>query len=551
MSIKQDIKDIARFEQIVQLIFKHGLGYFIEKLRLKDFLTLHERLQKDRFQLKDTKPYRLRLILEELGGSFIKLGQLLSLRPDMIPKEYCEEFRRLQDDVRPFPTEIAKRMIETELKKSIKEVFSEFEEKPLASASIGQVYKAKLMTKQDVVVKVQRPDIEAKMKTDIDILYHLAELIESHYKTEIIDVREIVKEFEIYTKNELDYLKEGNNIERFYMNFRHEKNVAIPKFYKQFTTKKVLVMEFIEGTKLNEIQKIKNIKKEKLADNIVNAVFKQIFIDGFFHADPHPGNIFVINKNKIAFIDFGIVGHLNDELRERIFGLFKHMINRDAAGMAHSLIEIGMADYEINQEILEQDLREHLREYYGAELNQIDFGNLFHKITDLSRKDKIRLPADFVLIGKAIITLESVAANLNPKFNIVQAARPFIKKVIKQKSSPGEIIKRIRYSSLKAKEFLENIPSRTNMLLYRLKKTDATLGQIDSDLRNLTVEMDRSSNRVTFALLITALIISSALLINYNRFLIFGFPAFSFIGFAIAILFAIMISVSIINERKQ
>jgi len=550
MNIKQDIKDIARFEQIVQILFKHGFGYLLERLRLKDFLTLHERLQKDKFQEGDTKPYRLRLIMEELGGAFIKLGQLLSLRPDLIPKEYCREFKRLQDEVRPFPTEVAKRVIETELKKPLKDIFSSFEEKTIAAASIGQVYVAKLKTKEDVVVKVQRPDIEAKMKTDIDILYHLAELIESHYKQDLVDVKEIVKEFERYTNEELDYVNEGNNVERFYANFRNEKNTIIPKAYKGLTTKRVLVIDYIEGVKLNEIEKVKDIKKERLANKIVSAVFKQVFIDGFFHADPHPGNILVLDK-KVAFIDFGIVGKIDDELKEKIFELFYGMINKDPGEMASALIDIGMTDYDINKDVLERDLKDSLGSYYGAALHEIDFVDVFHKITRLARKDKIRLPADFVLLGKAVITLESVAGNLNPKFNIVDAAKPFINRVIKKRTEPGEIIKRIKESSIKVKEFLENIPSKTNALLYRIRKTDATLRDIDDDIKSLTVEMDRSSNRVTYALIITALVISSALLIEYNRFVMFGIPAFSFIGIVAAIFIGIALVISIIKEKKR
>jgi len=551
MHIRQEVKDVARFEQIVKVFFSQGMGYLVHKLRLKDFLTLNERLQKNKFEEFDTKPHRVKAIIEDLGGAFIKLGQLLSLRPDLIPTEYCKEFSKLQDDVKPFPAEIAKGIIETALKRPISQVFSEFNSEPLAAASIGQVHRAKLKTGEEVVVKVQRPDIENTMNTDIDIMYYIVDLLETHHHSKLIDYKEIVKEFERYTKEELDFVKEASNIERFYVNFKNDKHITIPKVYREFSTKRVLVMEYLPGKKLMGLEKKKEPNKKKLTKIITDAIFKQFFIDGFFHADPHPGNILIIDNSRVAFIDFGIVGEIDDALREKIFSLFQAMINKNVEEVAEILLDIGVADIEINIETLKRDIKDGLGRYYGANVGDIDFVDAFERIMDLARKDKIKFASDFILLGKAIITLESVAVSLNPQFNLVDSAKPFIKNIIKKMYEPKAILQRLRDHTLNAKEFVLSIPHKTNVLLYKIKEADLILRELDEDIQGLTVEMDRSSNRISYAMIITGLVIASALLTNYNRFVIFGVSALSFLGFTAAGILAIILALSILREKKR
>jgi ubiquinone biosynthesis protein len=550
MGFVQDIKDIKRFEQIIRVLFKHELGYFIERLRLKEYLTLNERLQKGEFYKRNTQPERIRLILEELGGAFVKLGQLLSLRPDLIPKEYCEEFSKLQDNVKPFPHERAKEIIEEELKKPIKEIFSEFNNIPIAAASIGQVYDAKLKTGERVVVKIQRPNIDKIFTADIDILYHLARIFEERYGKDIVNPVEIVDEFKSYTEDELDYVKEGKNVDKFYVNFMYEKKVRIPKVFWGHTTKKVLTLEFIEGKKLDQI-KDKGYNKRKIVHNIVNAIFKQIFIDGVFHADPHPGNILVLEKNNIAFLDFGIVGSLDEELKEKISDLFITAVQGNAEEMAIALVNLKISDEDIDIEALKEDLRGALGEYFGVSLKQINLTDVFHKLIVLAKKDKIKLPVEFVLLGKCVITLESIATTFDPDFNIIEEGKPFVRKIIKIKTSPKEIFARIKRSTLDLKDFVMHFPNKTNLFLKKVKEADAILKLIDRDIVSLTIEMNRSSNRITISFILTGLIIAGALMMSYNEITIMGISVLSFVAFTITIILGVMLIISVLREKND
>jgi ubiquinone biosynthesis protein len=549
MIFQKKIEHIARFQQIIRVLAEHGFGSFIKDLRLNHLVP---KGQLDKPQLKEQALHakNLRLAMEELSGAFVKFGQLLSLRPDLVPEEYCNEFAKLQDNVPPFPSKTAKDIIEKELNKPLNKLFSHFEETPIAAASIGQVHKARLKTGQEIIVKVQRPDIEQKFSSDIDIMHHLANLIDSFYKPKVVKMKELVEEFERYTSHEMDYVKEANNINAFYNNFRHEKNIKIPKAYAEFTTKKVLVMDYIEGTKLKDIDKIKNVDKKKVLHEVVNAFFKQVFIDGFFHADPHPGNIFVLKNNKIAFIDFGIVGKIDPLMKSRILEFFEALIYRDTDSLAFLLMDMGFADYEVDKEKLKLSLEEGLGDYYNLPLNKIDFGEVFNAIVRIAKMHNIKLPNDFILLGKAILTIESVAAKLDPEFSIVVAGKPFVEKLTRTRTKVANLLKSVKEGSAWLREFVLNAPEKAREAIYGFRKTSATLRQIDNDITTLAVEMDKSSNRITYGLLIAALVVSSALLISYDRYLLFGFPVFSFIGLVFALLFSLILIWSIHNEKK-
>ncbi len=551
MAFAQGIRDIGRINQIARLLFKYELGYLIDQLKLKDYLSLNERLNKKKFEEREAKPYVFRLMMEELGGAFIKLGQLLSLRPDLIPKEYCDEFAKLQDNVKPFPFEDAKKIIENELKKPLGEVFSKFSNESIASASIGQVYSATLRkTNERVVIKVKRPRIELILKTDIELMLYLAKLIESHFPTNIINPSEIVNEFKRYTENELDYLKEARNIEKFYANFAGDKKVEIPKLFREYTTSNVLVMEYIHGIKIGLIKRYK-LNKKKIVKNIVDAVFTQIFIHGFFHADPHPGNILLLEDYKIAFLDFGIVGRLDEDIKNSVFMLFKGLIEKNLDDTANAMLKLGVVDYDINPAVLKEDIQDSLGEFYNVPVEQIKLSAAFNNMINLAKRENIRFPSNFVLLGKSIITLEGVALQLDPKFNLVEAAMPFVKKVMKMKTSPREIVRKIGAASEKIKDFMFDIPDKTNLFFRRFKETDENLKNIDKDIKTLTLEMDRSSNRIAYAMIITGFIIAGALTIQFNQYLIFDIPFISFICFLAAFILIAILLISILRERRK
>jgi len=528
-NLVQDLKDFKRFEQIIHTLFKHGFGYIIEKLKY-DYIIKGKLAAKKREKKAGLEPRRIRFVFQELGGAFVKLGQLLSLRPDLIPKEYCNEFSKLQDDVEPFSGAEAKIIVEKELGKKI----AYFNKEPIASASIGQVHEAVLRNNEKVVIKVQRPDIKKKIKTDIDLMYKLARLIEKNYPSNIIKPTEIIREFERYTENELDYVKEGDNCNTIYNNFKKSKEVVIPKPYLDFTTSKVLTLEYILG------KKIKKVKSKKIAELLANSIFKQVFIDGFFHADPHPGNILVL-KNKIALLDFGIVGRLNEELKNNITDLFIAAIKGDIDSIAESLLNIGVIG-NIDIESLKEDLRNEFSQYYKSKLNEINFFDVFEKLVNISKKYNIKLPINFILLGKCIMTTESVCCSLDPDFDLVKTSHPFIKKLIKKESSPEAIFNKMLSNFKKFSFFFFKIPKEEKEMMQEMKKVDETIEEVNKDIKDLTEEIEKTSNRRVLGYIISALIISAAITFDYEHKL-------SVCLFIIAFALFVIFIISLLKEK--
>jgi ubiquinone biosynthesis protein len=506
-NIPKRFAGIKRFEQILQVMAKYELGYYLEAVRLKKRTFLSKKN-------KMSRPVELRMLFEELGGSFVKLGQLLSLRPDLIPKEYCDELGKLQDDVEPVPYHEIGHVIKAELKKPVKKLFKSFDKKPIASASIGQVHVAKLTNGKKVAIKVMRPGIRALMETDLEILDYLSRLFKHHVKQELVDPEEIFQEFKHYTENEMDYLKEAYTIKKFYANFRNDRKIKIPLVYDKLTTRRVLTMEFIEGVELREIlmhpQKYKRFDKKKLSELIVYSIMKQIFIDGFFHGDPHPGNI-IVNKDNIGFIDFGIVGVLDEEMKERLGVLFVNLLNRDAGGLVKSFISLNIVDNDVNINSLKKGLSDALGEYYNTSLDRIDVADLFFKSLAVAKKHRIKFPRDFVLLGKALVTLQGVGIELNPEFNLVQIAHPFISKLSKQKTKPIYLLKRLVMEGERFAEFAHNLPDESKKVYRTIEKADIALDTINQDIKSLTTEMRAESWRIIMGIIIAALIIGASL----------------------------------------
>ena len=526
--IPRQFRGIKRFEQVLQIINKYELAHLLEKIRLK----------KRSFGLrkKMTRPVELRMMLEELEGTFIKLGQLLSLRPDLIPHQYCDELSKLQDDVKPFPFEEVKHIIKAELKKPINKLFKKFDKHPVASASIGQVHVARLKSGKKVAVKVMRPGVKALIETDLEILEHLARHLKHHLKQRVIDPEEIFDEFMHYTQNELDYLKEAYNIKKFYADFKKERGIKIPRVYDGLTTRKVLTMEFVEGDKIREIlmhpKKYKLAEKKKISSLIADSVMKQIFIDGFFHADPHPANVLVKKKAKtliIGFIDFGIVGRLDKEMKQKLAGLFISLIHRDANSLVKSFISLNLVGSNVDVNGLKNDLSETLGKYYNTSLDRIDMAELFFKSIRVAKKHNIKIPKDFVLLGKALITLQGVGIELNPEFNLVKETSPFVKKLAKQKAKPSYLLRRLARETEKFSEFVQSLPDESKKVYKTIEKADIALESINTDIQELTTEVRIEGGRIVIGMIIAALIIGASLTYKSVKFASIAFIILAFL----------------------
>ncbi len=539
--IKRDIRDIQRFRHIVSVLVKHGFGYYMNQIDVKEKLGF--KTIKTKKPTKSEFPKKLKSAFEELGGAFIKLGQLFSLRPDLIPKEICEEFRSMQDSVPAFEYKEVKKILKTELKKN---AFLDFEKKPIAAASIGQVHIASLKSGKKVVVKVQRPNIRNQIESDIDILYFIAKLIEKYFDPKLIKPTVIVKEFEEYTQKELDYQHEARNIEVIRKNFEGTKT-KIPKVYWDYSTKKVLVLEYIRGEKLSDAKKLKD--PHIVSKNICNAMYKQLFIDGVFHADPHPGNIIIMKSNNIAFIDFGIVGYITENIKEKITDMFIAAVDKDISGIADSMVQLGVVKRSVNREELKQDIIENFSEYYNMSLKEISISEIFHKVIYITKKHKIKLPKNFVLLSKSAITTESVVQGIDPKFNPVEEARPFVKKLIERRYDPARLLKKLRSNMIKITNFATKIPDISEEVIDGIYKGDRAIKMIHKDINQMTSEMDKSSNRIAIALIITALIIGSSFMVQVHQRLVWGIPIISFIGFVTALILCIFLLISMWREK--
>ena len=543
IGVKHAFRDAHRLKQIVAALFKSGLGYYIYQLKLGNYLFWHQKTDQKK---PEDLPKKVRMAMDELGGTFVKLGQLLSLRPDLIPKEYCDEFGKLQDNVSGFSFSEAKKIVEEELKHKINEIFSGFEEDPIASASIGQVHKAKLLNGIRVVVKVQRPEIKELMDTDIDLLYHLAELMQNHVE-ELRDynLRSIIDEFKRYTLNELDYLKESRNIDRFYKNFLGSQTVKVPKVYWDFTTKKVLVMGYIDGVPIDDKEGLKNWNCDEkiISKNLADCFLKQVFEDGFFHADPHPANVFVLPGNKIAILDYGICGNLTEDMKEKLVNLLVSLVSRDFNDVIDGFLNIGMI--EEKDQTLINDFESIVEEYADANIDQIDFVHLFNDLIFVARRHNISLPVDLILLSKAIITIEGVGLQLNPDFNLSASLHEYVDTITAKRLRPSYIIKSFVDDVSNFRDNIKLVPRQINEILSKLKKGELGVHFERKDLVQLEKEIDRSSNRVSLGVIIAALVVASALILNVRN----G-KWLAVAGFLIAIFLTINLFISAIKERR-
>ncbi len=551
MSLKQQIKDINRLRQVVDVLFEKEFGYLVQQLKLKSYLIFHKRLQRSKFEKNITShPERARETMEELGGAFIKLGQFLSLRSDFLPEKYIKEFQKLQDTVPPFTFNEAESIIKQELGKPIKDIFLKIEKTPIAAASIGQVHKAWLKNGKKVAIKVQRPHIEEKFKTDIDILYHVAHLLKKHYhKLGDFNIQEILEEFERYTKKELNYKLESRNIDSFHKIFHNDKNIKIPKVYQDLTTPKVLTMEYISGIKLSQwLKQNKNLKvRKKIAINLTDTILQQIFSNHLFHADPHPGNIVIQEKNKIALLDLGIVGKINSDLQENLENMFIAIVKPDREMLAQSMIDMGIVKDEVNLEKFKEDLSEHLGAYYDISLGELNMSEYLSDIIQLGREYNIRFPVNLLLLVKTVATTEGTSRQLSPELNYISRWKIQCKKIIKKRKGPSYILDSLKQNSFELRNFFKDLPKSMKSIVSG--KKNMTIHVDENNIQRFTLKLDTAINRVSYGIIISALILASALLANKQTSNFYGISYPSIIFLTAAILIGIALYRSILNEK--
>ncbi|MCD5390798.1 AarF/UbiB family protein [candidate division NPL-UPA2 bacterium] len=531
-----------RLRQILNVLVKHGFGYLIESLNLQRYLSLGKRIvtfkkRQEPVRERRTMAERARLALEELGPTFIKLGQILSARSDLIPSEFLREFKKLQDEVPAFSFPEVKQIVEREFGLSLKELFSQFEEVPMAAASIAQVHRASLLDGGKVIVKVQRPGIAEKIKADLQILLYLAPLVERHIpRSRLYSPVGVVEEFAATVRGELDFTVEANHTERFYRNFQENEAVRIPQVYWDLTSQRVLTLERIEGIKINDIPALEraHIDRKKIAVNGVNAFLKQIFEHGFFHADPHPGNFFVLNKEVIGLVDFGIVGRLNQETLHSLSNMFISLISHDLERLGDEVVNLGLPPEEFDLKGFNQNLLEFVDSYFGVPLKRIRAENFINDLVRIAGKHGIRLPRDFVLLGKTVFIIGGIGRELDPDFDFLQVAKPFAYDLIKRRLHPKKLFINLTRTLSEVSSSLESLPGQVSQILRRFRQGEFKLTIEHKGLEEAIRDRDRSSNRMALGLVITSLIIASSLLIQSQGPIfwvgIFGFSLAALLG---------------------
>jgi Predicted unusual protein kinase len=552
------IRHLKRYRDVAKVLARHGFGFFIEEIGLLHMLSLPKRLFKDMDEI-DPKSVgeRIRQVIEELGPTYVKIGQIASTRGDVIPAEILHELEKLQDNVPPFSFEDVTCIIEEELGSPLGEIFSSFDKKPLAAASIGQVHHARLYTGEEVAVKVQRPKIKALIETDLEILMDFAILAEHRLeRMERLQLRDVVEEFAKSLRNELDYTIEARNAEKIAKQFKNDPTIYIPAIYWDYSTRAVLTMEFVQGQKLNKFDDLdqKEYDRKALSEHLVKALFHQVLIEGFFHADPHPGNILLLDDGVIAFIDFGMVGRLTLEMKHNFASLVIAMMRQNTESMIKAVLRIGIVPDDVNLPLLTNDVDELREKYIDVPMSRISLGEAISDLFAVAFKHQIRIPSDFTLLAKCLLTLEGIVEKLDPQLSIMDMAEPFGIQLLKERYRPSTIAGRIWHNVTDYGDLLVELPKQLkdlmrDMLRGRIR-LEVSVPELDIFLRKL----DRITNQISFSIVLLsfsivmgALIIASSL--GRQPILIWQIPAIE-IGFGMATLMLLWLFISIFKSGK-
>ncbi len=544
-------RHLRRYREIANILAKHGFGYILDQTGLIQYLPKQSqrRASKERWGA----PERILHVLEELGPSFVKLGQIMSIRKDLLPEEYIEQLSKLQDEVPPFPFEQVEEVIEVEFTKTIENLFATFNKKPLASASIGQVHQATLKSGEQVVVKIQRPGIKEKIETDLEILFNIARFVENrtatgkHYRP--VD---IVEEFAQSVRNELDYMAEGRNAERIASMFVNDDGVIIPGVYWEFTSRRVLVLEFVEGIKISNHTALDNagVDKRKIAKIVVNAMLKQAFEEGFFHGDPHPGNLTVLSSDQVAFLDFGQVGRIDDWLRERFSDLILALISQSVNGIVRSMLKLGAIERHVNMQALKKDVARIKGKYYGMPMSEIKVGEALNEMLQLSYKYRIRVSPEITLLIKSLMTLEALVQELDPKLSVVDIAEPYGKKILRQRFSPSKLGQGVSEYAWEIGSLLSDLPSRAENVISLLEEGKLRIQLEHENFKNFFNLLNLISNRLSMSIIIASVIVGSSLIAqNTEQSILWRYPVAE-VGFLIAVIMGMWLIYTIFRSGR-
>jgi len=528
-------RDLGRVHEIAMILIRYGFGDLVRRLGVANIIdragkVLHWSEAEELAHLEP--PARVRRALEEMGPTFVKLGQILATRPDLFSPRWIEEFKKLQDQVQPVPFEEIMGQMEEDIGGKIDDVFAEFDRQPLAAASIGQVYTATLQEGERVIVKVRRPGIRPKVEADLRLLKHLAEIAERESEDfRRYRPKEIVHQFTLSMRRELDLAGECRNAERIATNFTGDNSFVVPTVHWQWTSERMNVQQFIDGISARDMDAIEQagLDHMELAKCGADIVLKMVLEDGFFHADPHPGNIFYLPENRIAFIDFGMVGRLSEERRTQVVNLLQGVVGRNTEQVVKILLNWTSYVY-IHSDILSIDVDDFIDQYHGLPLKEIDITVLLTDLTTLMRDHHLYLPPDLTLLSKALITLEGMGRQLDPNFNLVEVATPFLQRAVFRRYSLDAMLKQGWLGFSGIFELLAGLPKDLHRLLETARRGALGVRLEIAKPEWLGKELDRAINRLSVSLVTSALIVGSSIVTTVEGGSSSLFGLFGFVG---------------------
>ncbi|MCM2303982.1 MAG: AarF/ABC1/UbiB kinase family protein [Elusimicrobia bacterium] len=548
-------RHLNRYREVAAVLAKHGFGDLLHMLRLDAHLEsgLRGVMRHPPVEAAD-RPERVRLALQDLGPTFVKAGQYLSTRADLLSAEYLRELSKLQDSVPPFPAEEARRIVEADLGRPVSRLFARFDDRPLAAASIAQIHAARLKDGREVVVKIERPDIRRVVAVDLEIMARLAELAEKHSpEWRRRKPTEVISEISRSLDREMDFALEAAHTERFARQFADDPTVRVPEVHRALSSARVLTLERLDGIKADDDAAIAKagLDPRLLAENLGRQYLAMIFVHGFFHADPHPGNLFFQPDHVIAYVDFGMAGRLDRATREALADVFFAVSERDEALLGRALLSLAEYDEEPDPRVFEDDMAELMDQYAYRPLAEWRLGRMLDQLFQATSRHGVRVPPELFLMVKALTELESLALRLDPRFDAISACTPFVRRVQEERSSPGRFAERLAEAGRETVDLLASAPAELRELIRQARRGRLLIEFEHKGLEPVLSELDQASNRLSYALLLGALVIGSALLVHaglppYWR----GIPVLGLAGFTLSAVMAFWLLVAIVRHGR-